>query len=140
MITKACGIFGISKPLDDFALDPSLRADGKPSRPDGHHPYCKQCVRIKRKKDYDKNPDRFKLISKKWANKNPEKPRIYAKIGAAIRLGKIKKPDTCKMCGKKPDSIRKIVAHHPNGYTGKYIFDIKWLCIACHRKVHTKFS
>lgn len=139
MPTKTCLICGVSKSLNEFAHDPSLRPDGKPTRRDGYHPYCKKCVREKRRKDYEKNPNRFKNTNKRWSERNKEKSNIYSKIQWARKVGILHKPNRCELCGKEPDNIRKIVAHHPNGYDKKHVFDVQWLCISCHRRIHTNY-
>ena len=49
-----------------------------------------------------------------------------------IRTGRIKRAEVCNLCKEKSENIE---AHHED-YNKP--LDIKWLCMACHRKLHAK--
>jgi len=58
------------------------------------------------------------------------------KISNGIIAGKIKKPATCKKCGKNT----KLEAHHNKGYDEKNQTSIIWLCPTCHVAAHKKLN
>jgi len=76
----------------------------------------------------------------------------HSKVDYAIRSGKLFRPETCEICGKKPIKTFKnrwlnktvevpyhnpgIVAHHPD-YNKP--LDVVWVCRKCHSKIHKIF-
>jgi hypothetical protein len=56
---------------------------------------------------------------------------MYA-VHEALRKGFLKKVKSCSRCRKKG---LRLEAHHPN-YA--QVYDVVWLCPACHRKWHRK--
>ena len=62
-------------------------------------------------------------------------------VARAIKKKKLIPLKTCENCGNTPgygkDGRRLIQAHHHNGYTYEHYLDVIWLCISCHRKVHS---
>lgn len=68
-----------------------------------------------------------------YARKYPEKTRARSSLIAAVRSGKIKRPDKCWMCQKgcKPEG------HHHKGYSEEHMLDVLWLCLGCHRELHS---
>lgn len=69
---------------------------------------------------------------KAWRIRNKEKCAAHQSVSRALKNGKMLKADKCALCGKG----EKLNAHH-NDYTKP--LDITWLCIPCHKKVHSKY-
>ena len=69
------------------------------------------------------------------------KDSAHTLVGRAIRDGKLIPSEICEDCGCKPgkgkDGRNLIQAHHYKGYEKEFIYDVKWLCVRCHRKVHS---
>lgn len=128
MNKKECIKCEETKLLSEFALDPSLRKDGKPQRKDGRYPYCKECVMLSHRERYKKNPALVREINDRWSNKNKDKVVAYGKVQHAIKTGKLIKPKSCPVCGKET----RIVAHHEHGYDGENAINVQWLCVGCH--------
>lgn len=63
----------------------------------------------------------------------PAKRFAHNVVNAAIRDGKLIKPEACESCG----SNKKIEAHHCD-YTKPY--DVNWLCESCHKEWHKNNS
>jgi hypothetical protein len=114
---------------------------------DKHLCHCKQCAKKEMKEfrkrnpiyfqEYEKNrqllPERRKsqVESKKgWNKRNPEKRRCINMVGDRVYRKKIIKPIFCQKCGVIP---KRMEGHHDDY---KKPFDIKWLCLECHRKIH----
>jgi hypothetical protein len=122
--TKICIKCGIEKSKSEFTTDRQHR--------DGKSPICNNCKKLKQKDQYKKAPDRFYKTVKGWIARNPEKRAAHAKISNAVRVGKIRKPNTCHSCGS---AGVKLDAHHWKGYDDAHVYDVIWLCRSCHRKV-----
>lgn len=67
METKICSCCKLKKNINEF----HKKSDSK----DGHHPYCKECSSIKRKKYYQENKEHSKKIMKKYYQNNKSKVR-----------------------------------------------------------------
>jgi len=78
------------------------------------------------------NPERTKELREKTKKKNIKKVRVRGLVDQRISTGKLKPNETCEMCKKKC----KTHAHHED-YDKP--LDIKWLCTACHGKIHSKY-
>lgn len=112
----------------------------------GFSTYCKDCTGARVKKNYkkvrkmrtvqmrgyakdyfQKNKDLWKIKSKKWQTKYPEKHKAQQKLRYAVLKGKIKRKP-CIVCGEP-----KSHGHHPD-----YLkpLDVVWLCALHHRQVH----
>ena len=81
-------------------------------------------------KNKDKQIEFHKLHKKRF----PEKVRARDIIRKAVYEGRIIKPDICENCMKK--SVR-IEGHHED-YSLPY--NVKWLCVKCHRNLHKELS
>jgi hypothetical protein len=57
------------------------------------------------------------------------KSSARAKLGRAVRLGRIIKPASCEKC----KGTNNIEAHHPDY---EKPLDVSWLCRDCHRALH----
>ena len=59
------------------------------------------------------------------------------KLEYALRKGRVKRPDACQDCGKRPPTFKDgrtaIQAHHPD-YSKPLA--VEWLCQPCHHKRH----
>lgn len=65
--------------------------------------------------------------------KTPEehkKKLARAKINNALRDGRLKKPSTCRKCGKHTS---KLTAHHTSGYSKNGERKVIWICYHCHK-------
>lgn len=67
MNTKICSCCKIEKDINEFYK----KSDSK----DGHHPYCKKCSSIKRKKYYQENKEHSKKTMKEYYENNKEQIR-----------------------------------------------------------------
>ena len=73
---------------------------------------------------------------RKWSAANPIKNQMHHDahhaVEAAVRTGKLARPDTCESCG----ATGKIEAHHHLGYEPEHWLDVQWLCQLCHARQH----
>lgn len=60
-----------------------------------------------------------------------ERHSAVNKLNQAIRVGKIKRAKACSQCGR----VGTIHAHHDD-YSKP--LDVRFLCVSCHQKWHTK--
>jgi ribosomal protein S27AE len=67
--------------------------------------------------------------TRRYRERNPEKDKARSKVHKAIRTGKLVR-SACEGCGEK-----KVQAHHED-YSKP--LEVRWLCIACHRKEHAE--
>lgn len=67
MNTKICSCCKLEKNINEF----HKKSDSK----DGHHPYCKECSSIKRKKYYQENKEHTKNMTRKYYENNKEQIR-----------------------------------------------------------------
>lgn len=65
----------------------------------------------------------------RWKSRNRFKRQAHNMLNNAVREGRVKKPDTCEMCGKGG----RIHGHHDD-YSKP--LDVKWVCPACHTEIH----
>jgi hypothetical protein len=84
---------------------------------------------------YRKNAIMFKEASLRCRQRYPERIKAGSAVNAAVRLGKLKKPKKCQVCGKKG----KVVGHHKS-YRKKDWLKVVWLCEVCHRRVHSRYA
>lgn len=124
---------------------------------DGLCQYCKPCVstynkagraaphRKTQKKAWETNyrkskkgKEAMRKASRKCRLSNPKQAAAKAKVGWAIKVGKLAL-QPCERCGRKPEQIngrRIIEAHHPD-YSKP--LEIIWLCKKHHSDVHKKY-
>lgn len=151
-MSKPCVVCGQEKSLTDFYA--------QPKNTDGHMHICKVCHKArmaKRRLDksdeiqaYDRErgllPHR-KLAVKERAPKYkdtparqirnmrakyPEKATARNILGAAVRDGRVIKPDACQECGILKSNLH---GHH-HDYSKP--LDVRWLCTGCHGAVHRR--
>jgi len=74
-----------------------------------------------------KNPEKFRERELNYSHKREKNEKTKARelLNAAIRSGKIIKPDRCHRCG----TIGRVTAHHQNY---KQPLEVEWLCYECH--------
>lgn len=72
MKTKICTKCGIEKELSEFYKDKS--------KPDGHRPNCKECIKIYKKNYRDKNKENIKKSNHKYYINNKKKIQKIQKI------------------------------------------------------------
>ncbi|MFN8465464.1 MAG: hypothetical protein U0X20_07935 [Caldilineaceae bacterium] len=83
-------------------------------------------------KDIEERRAKYKAQQKEKKKRSPKR-FVTWKIKSAIRSGKLIKPTKCARCGA--EGI--LDAHHPHGWdTPEKVFDIEWLCRACHIQEH----
>lgn len=106
---------------------------------------CRECFSEYNRERYRSNPEKYKADVKKYREENTEacfetRLKVWKKnktlynarklTEAALASGKIKRPETCQVCGKAPE--KRIEAHHEN-YDKP--LDIIWCCTKCHDKL-----
>lgn len=121
--TKVCFKCGVEKPLSEFYRHPQMA--------DGHLNKCKDCTRKDTTERRVNHPDLDLETRLKACVSNPTKKNAYMALDAAIRSGKITRPNVCSGCGCTDDEHR-IEAHH---YDYSKPLDVIWLCTPCHRRM-----
>lgn len=102
--------------------------------------YCDDCKIIAESEYYEnwykKNGRRRSSMHSiqimEWRKANPEKVFAHKMVAAALKAKKIKNPGYCQKCKTKTNYLD---AHHEDY---RKPLDIIWLCISCHRKIHSK--
>lgn len=83
------------------------------------------------RQSYARCKARHKANMAEYHGRNGERRAVQTILRAALRDGRLTRPETCQFCGKKckPDG------HHPD-YTKP--LDVIWLCRVCHKELHAK--
>jgi hypothetical protein len=92
-------------------------------------PEHKERERIAQREWRKKNPDKAKKSYERYVAKNKPQYIAHVMMRAAINCGYIVKPKICENCG----ADGRIHGHHVD-YSK--IFEVEWLCHACHVKAH----
>ena len=92
-------------------------------------PEAKERERITAREWRRNNPDKAKLYYETYIAKNKTKHIAHWMMRAAIHCGYMVKPTACENCGAEA----VIHAHHID-YSK--VFEVEWLCHACHVKAH----
>lgn len=130
-----------------------------PGMADGYLNKCKECQKANSIAAKKANPDRYRAIARKYANKEdvklkkkihratqkgreearkgfinykekyPKKHKAVTALKRAVKSGVIVRPTICSECGKED----KIHAHHDN-YNHPLV--VRWLCDRCHKNWH----
>jgi hypothetical protein len=93
--------------------------------------YCRRAYPNGRRPDCRKNP------SQKWSAK--ERRKAQAAVNAAVKDGRLTRPEFCDECGAWPDIMPNgfqswvMNGHHHKGYDPEHWLDVVWLCPACHK-------
>ena len=134
---KKCRKCEVEKPLSDFAVSRS-KTNGE-----RRWPYCKPCEikRLADRREKGLHLDKTRRHVAKHREKYPEQAAVNRIFGAALRHGRIVRPDTCEMCGQKPAPNRlgrsSIQGHHDD-YSKP--LEVRWFCQPCHIKHHKNLS
>lgn len=147
--TKTCLVCKKIKPLSSFSMNRRKRS--------GVQYKCKECVseynklnraELRAKKiDYlqtekgidvmkkasmkHRHTSAFKETQKRYCSLNPHKIASQRALRYAVRVGKIKRPDTCSSCG-----VRCFPEGHHWSYAKDHQLDVIWLCKKCHEETH----
>lgn len=70
-----------------------------------------------------------------WRLRRAKKLAVRKKVHAAVRSGKLIKPDACERCGIVKEKSEQIQAHHPD-YNEP--LEVCWLCPKCHGGEHKR--
>lgn len=120
---------------------------------DGLRGWCKECyrkyVREYKREYYENNRERANQYQREYRDNNRERVNQYAReyyqnnpdkyhqaffvwyLNAAVRDGKIIKPNNCSICG----STEQIEGHHPDYEPGHELI-VVWVCRRCHADIH----
>ena len=135
---KTCFKCNKEKELSEFYAQPGMK--------DGHLGKCKECTKkdainhrnanIERIRAYDRERAKLphsrkgrRLYTKKYKKNHPTRYLATNMLNNAVRDGKIKKPDTCSVCGDKC----RIYGHHEDYYKP---LEVIWVCQVCHKRVY----
>ena len=77
----------------------------------------------------ERNPGIQEIYKAKYYERFPEKKAAKDALRAAVRYGKINKPDACPICGKTG-----LIHGHHTDYSKP--LDVQWLCQPCHVDAH----
>jgi len=75
-------------------------------------------------------PEATRAGVRRWRRAHPEGPRAHKLVYAAVRSGRIPRPDRCEGCGRDV----RLHGHHED-YTKP--LKVRWLCGSCHRLAHS---
>ncbi len=123
MEVKRCFKCGKVKPLSEFYAHKEMA--------DGHLNKCKTCTRKDVRNHEEQSPESVLRSRLSTCKKNPTGINARRVVEAAIRAGKLVRPNRCSGCGCD-DSEHRIEAHHCD-YTRP--LDVIWLCTPCHRRM-----
>lgn len=130
--SKRCRKCELQKPLYEFAVNMIRGAERR-------WPYCKPCeiARLADRREKGLHLEKTRRHVAKYRERYPEKDAANRIFGAAIRSGKIIRPDTCEVCGTKPAPNRlgrpTIQGHHDD-YSKP--LEVRWFCHPCHIQHH----
>ncbi len=74
----------------------------------------------------------YRCLILSWQASHPEAVSAKAKLNRCLRLGTIKRPDSCESCGR---SKARLSAHYEDY---RKPFKVQWLCSSCHKLKHTR--
>lgn len=123
MEEKRCFKCGKVKPLSEFYAHPMMA--------DGHLNKCKDCAKADAKAHREAYPERDLDTRLRACAKNPTHKNANMAVDAALRCGRLNRPERCQGCGRSGDETR-LSAHH---YDYTKPLDVIWLCAACHRPI-----
>lgn len=89
----------------------------------------KDAARLREYRKTERYRELKRIESKRWRLINRDKRNVHAKVGRAIKAGKLVRPGSCSDCGIKTTPV----AHH-HDYSKP--LDVTWLCHNCHNEVH----
>ena len=77
----------------------------------------------------ERHPGIYKIYKERYYEKYPEKRAAKEALRAAVRYGKIEKPNNCQECGQEA-----LIHGHHTDYSKP--LDVAWLCQTCHVRAH----
>jgi hypothetical protein len=88
-----------------------------------------------RRREGGPDPQAQGRAMKRWRERHPKQARAYTLLHAAVRRGKIARPECCEYCGRNSLEERgaPLEGHHED-YNRP--LDVIWLCDACHDAIH----
>lgn len=149
---KTCFKCDEVKPFDEFYKHKGM--------PDGFLNKCKECAKADARNNYRAKIDYYKAYDKSramlphrvamrnayqkttvgkeaclkakkaWTADNPKKKWCAVTVNNAVRDGRLEKSKTCSNCNKTGVRIH---GHHDDY---DKVFDVRWLCSACHISWH----
>lgn len=141
---KICSSCAVRKPVADFAMRNRSVRRGQ----------CRECWNLRhrspekrsirnaanaRNRTSDAWRGRERKHSAKRYSKFPEQAKAKQMVRRAIQTGALVRPAACEICGLSPkpqrDGKSSIHGHHDD-YSKPLV--VRWLCHACHIKVHYK--
>lgn len=104
---------------------------------------CRACQREGNRERYSRDPKRGAAkrmtyydtvkayaYNKRWRSENREKKNAHSAVEYAVKTGKLARPNYCEACRK----VGPVHGHHED-YSKP--LEVEWLCVACHRAIHT---
>lgn len=130
---KRCLKCEAEKPLADFAITHSKKSGER------RWPYCKPCeiARLADRREKGLHLEKTRRHVAKYREKYPEKDLTNKIFGAAIRSGRIVRPESCEVCGQTPPRNRlgrSAVQGHHDDYSKP--LEVRWFCQPCHIQHH----
>jgi len=121
---KVCSICKEPKPLSRYGYRigrGTIRTD------------CKDCTNAYQKKYRLNNLLKMAEHQSDYRKKNKDKAACRNSFRKAIQKGSVVKPPCCDRCGE----TGTVEGHHHD-----YLkpFDVKWLCVNCHKREHGKYD
>jgi len=80
---------------------------------------------------HENNPVKRRQRVTMWRRNNRKKHLAQSAVYTAVKVGRLIKPINCESCGE-----RKLLHGHHDDYAQR--LNVKWLCVLCHRSVHTQ--
>lgn len=93
-----------------------------------HHNYCRECKNEATAEWEQGNGGSWARLDEEGKNK----ARARRAVNHRVQRGTMRK-EPCVICGNESDEM-----HHHKGYDGENAFDVQWMCIEHHKKVHKK--
>jgi hypothetical protein len=138
---KTCVDCGEVKPFEDFYRNRGMK-DGRANR-------CKACQRVVTATWKRKNAEHVRAVLRRWKEQNPdavrghysgwrernrEKLLAHRAVKAAVRSGRLSRPEACESCERVAPRLE---AHHAD-YAKQ--LEVKWLCRSCHLAEHKELD
>lgn len=80
------------------------------------------------------NPAEHARLAREYRQRHPEKIIAQNRLNYAIKKGRVVR-QPCEVCGRSD----RVHAHHRT-YLPEDWYNVKWLCIQCHKDEHAKES
>jgi len=70
---------------------------------------------------------------RRWRERHQSALDAQVAVRLAIQARKLVRRPSCESCGL----ARPLEAHHHLGYAPEHHLDVQWLCVSCHKALHT---